>query len=250
MTIQTPLLILLVGIPALGASECTPPPAAVAELKAYLSYVNGLESARSVSEPFTVLNVDGRTFFRLDAPPPGYVPDQRPVYVYDPPRRMPNSLTCPADATWVNCVGDWLAAPASPLIVSGDEKPRFRGEAPKEPTCEFTLDVPAWEPSPDNQQKRKLAAELLQELRDSNSGAEAIYVRDFNTQDPDIWAYVINGDGSPAVQGCFLDPTRVPHCQWHRFGQSPLDWLKQQIMQMPYRLYPPPIGATQVLRAH
>src|SRR5690349_886709 len=102
------LFLLILGLRSMGAAQCSPPGAAVAELKAYLTYENGLGANKPEYESFSVLSIKNRVFFRLNRRPPEFAPGDRPVYVYNPPERMRGSLTCPADATWVNCVGDWV----------------------------------------------------------------------------------------------------------------------------------------------
>jgi hypothetical protein len=242
---QALFLALLLGLRSRGVAQCPPLGPAVAELKAYLTYENGLGANKPKSESFSVLKIGDRVFFRLTRRPPEFARGDRPVYVYDPPERMRGSLTCPADATWVNCVGDWVRNPqGSSAVVTGDQKRHYSGEAPKEPTCEFRLEIPEWKPSPDDAEKKKLAADILQELRNFGyTDLKAVYIRDFNVADPDIWAYVISWSGESYFQGCSFDAKQSPHCYgWHLFGQTPLDSLKKQIMARPYRLYPPPIG--------
>jgi hypothetical protein len=242
---QSVFLALLLGLRSMVAAQCSPPKAAVAELKAYLTYENGLGANKPRSETFSVLEIGNRVFFRLNRRLPDFASGDRPVYVYDPAERTRGSLTCPANATWVNCVGDWVRNPqGSSEVVTGGQKPHYSGEAPKGPTCEFRLQIPEWKPSPDDQEKMKVATELSQEIRSFvDSDAKAIYIRDFNIHDPDIWAYTITDKDRDDFQGCFFDARRSPHCYgWHLFGQTPLDSLKKQIMTRPYRLYPPPIG--------
>lgn len=237
----TAISILLLGLRAAQAEDCTLPEAAKSCLKTYLAYLNGLGNNKARSEVFTGLKIGDHVFFRLMHPPAGYAPGYTEVYIYVPQRRL-DVISCPANATWVNCVADWVRNPQGG-IVSGSEKGHSTAAAPNVSTCEFTLQVPAWKPSAEDERKKKLAAEILQELRDFNyNDARAVYIRDFNLDDPDIWIYVITREGSPAFQGCSFDPMRSPHCGWHLFGQSPLDSLKQQIAERPYRLYPPPIG--------
>ena len=242
---QVLLLAPLLGLRSMVAAQCSPPKAAMAELKAYLKYENGLGAKKPRSEKFLALKIGNRVFFRLNRRQLEFAPGDRPVYVYDPPERMRGSLTCPANATCVNCVGDWVRNPqGSSEVVTGDQKPHYRGEAPKEPTCEFRLDIPEWKPSPDDEEKIKVANELSREIRSFvDSDAKAIYIRDFNIHDPDIWAYTITAKNRDDFQGCFFDVRRSLHCYgWHLFGQTPLDRLKKQIMARPYRLYPPPLG--------
>jgi hypothetical protein len=110
----------------------------------------------------------------------------------------------------------------------------------RQPTCELALEIPAWQPSPDDAPKRKIATDLLKELQGFGyADAKAIYIRDFNVNDSDIWAYIVTRNNGSDFQGCSFDAKRTPHCEgWHRFGQTPLDWLKQKIMDEPYLLYP------------
>jgi hypothetical protein len=71
---------------------------------------------------------------------------------------------------------------------------------------------------------------------------KAIYIRDFNLDDPEIEAHIVDDRDPPYFLGCWFDVARSPHCAWHMFGQSPPESLKRQIMERPYRLYPPLIG--------
>jgi|SRR5579883_664959 hypothetical protein len=236
MRIRAIFVFACVALKAYGAQACPPPSAAIAEVRAYLSYENGLGKGGPQQDQFTSLTVGDRTFFRLNTPPPDFAADSRPVYVYEPGKEMRGYLTCPPDAAWISCVADWLRSTQTAIV--------SRGEQLKGPTCELTVDVPAWRPSPDNRQKRELAGDLLKEIRGFGyADAKAIYIRDFNVNDPDIWAYIITHSGNSEFQACSFNSRRTPHCQgWHGFGQTPVDWLKQKIMEEPYRLYPPPAG--------
>src|SRR5207249_3485213 len=88
-TMRRQVLILapLLGLRSIGAAQCSPPKAAVAELKAYLTYENGLGANKPISETFSVLKIGNRVFFRLSHRPPEFAPGDRPVYVYDPPEK-------------------------------------------------------------------------------------------------------------------------------------------------------------------
>src|SRR5437016_13969819 len=93
---------------------------------------------------------------------------------------------CPTRPTWVNCV----AGMAQGLG-------QVRG-----PACEFTLDVPVWHPSPDDAAKKGVAGEIFQEVQGfGGPDAKAIYIRDFNLNDPEIEIYVIHTNGEPEFLG-------------------------------------------------
>lgn len=108
---------------------------------------------------------------------------------------------------------------------------------------QLTLVVPAWAPSPNNEQKQRLAAELLKELHAEQAPRpKVVYARDFNLSDPEIDFYVVDADGTEEFRGCTFDLTRLPRCWWHGYGQTPVDWLRRNVLARPYRLYPPPMG--------
>ena len=99
------ILLALSLVPAPAAAQCTPPEAAVHKLKAFFAYENGFGANKPVREPFSVLKIGDRVYFRQNNPPPYYDPNSRPVYTYEPGRRI-ETLNCPAGPTWVNCVAE------------------------------------------------------------------------------------------------------------------------------------------------
>jgi hypothetical protein len=105
--------------------------------------------------------------------------------------------------------------------------------------CEYALNVPKWEPSPDSPEKRRLSVELLHEFQNFGfDDAQRIVIRDFNLDDPDITAYIVSHRGKDEFQGCGFTRDKTPHCAWHMFGQSPRSGLKQMVMSRPYQLFP------------
>lgn len=84
MTARTILLALsLAGRPAPAAAQCMPPEAAVEKLKAVLTYENGFGANKPMREPFSVLKIGDRVYFRQNNPPPHYDPNSRPIYTYE-----------------------------------------------------------------------------------------------------------------------------------------------------------------------
>ena len=73
-------------------------------------------------------------------------------------------------------------------------------------------------------------------------GYKAIYMRDFNLNDPNIDIYLLSDKGEAEFQGCDFDPSKKPVCGWHMYGMAPRESLLQNVMDVPYRLFPPPIG--------
>jgi len=105
-------------------------------------------------------------------------------------------------------------------------------------TCSATIDVraiPVWKPSPDGEQKRRLADELRHEIEAQWKGAREIVIRDFNLKDPEITIYVRTPDGE-YFQGGSFHVLREPHCGWHLFGQAPYSSLRKWVFKRPYRL--------------
>jgi hypothetical protein len=228
------------------ASRCAPPEAVVAKLRAYYTYMNGLDHNKPTAESFTVLMMGNRTFLRANNLGPYSDPTILAVHIFEGSQELPG-LTCPAGPMWVNCVADWVLNPhkdEGKVVYGNQPPPRYTAPAPKEPTCEYVLDVPQWKPSPDDEVKARRATEIFRELQDFGySDSKEIHIRDFNLNDPEIEAYIVERDGTREFQGCTFDAARFPHCcEWHGFGQSPVDLLRREIMARPYRLYPAPVG--------
>jgi hypothetical protein len=125
-------------------------------------------------------------------------------------------------------------------VLHGNEEFHYPPAGLTPSVCDFTLNVPRWEPSPDSLEKRRIAAELLREFRSFGYGdAKRIVVRDFNLDDPEITAYIIGRRRREDFQGCTFSRDETPHCSWHRFGQSPLSSLRDTVLSRPYQLFPP-----------
>jgi len=218
------------------AGACLPPAPALDKLKAYLVYQNGLGKNEPRLDTFNVLPMGDWLFFQLETAPTGDAAERTPVYAYRPKAEIVMLSCRPQD--WQNCVREYARS------AEGREAVRERSSAQTTvQTCQFTLSVPPWMPSPDNAAKRKVAAEILGEIRKylAVRHPKTIWLRDFSLDDPDIWMYITTSAYS-GLQGCSFDRARIPHCNWHLFGQTPQDWLRKQIMARPYRLYPPPTG--------
>jgi hypothetical protein len=105
--------------------------------------------------------------------------------------------------------------------------------------CEFTLNVPRWEPSLDDPEKRKIAAELVAEFQKFGyADAKQIVIRDLNLDDPEVTARITGSRDDEEFQGCTFVRQTLPHCTWHLFGQSPRESLRRELMKRPYQIYP------------
>jgi hypothetical protein len=240
--------VLLLACQIVGAAECTPPAGVVARLRTHFRYLNGLEKNVTHDEHFSMATVRGWLFLRQDTVGTNYVPNARPVWVFDGNNGFSeiDGTHCPTDATWVDCVAYWRDHSKDPPHVTSEPPEAYRYP----PThlnvwvCKFTLQVPKWRPSPNTAEKQRIAGKIAKELLDFGyADATVIYVRDFNLDDPDITAYIKDRKGEVRLQGCRFDYTKVPCCWgWHLFGQSPQSWLRHSVMSLPYRVYPPPVG--------
>jgi hypothetical protein len=213
-----------------GASKCAPPAGAVTKLKAYLSYESSVGAGNSGVESFSFAMAGKDALFLQNKPPQYYNEAQRPVYIFRKGSPLFASV-CPIGALWATCA-----------------ETRFR-ESVHEPTntierlgpeCDFEVIIPEWHSSPGSPFKKQVASEVLKELMEFGYVApKEVFVRDFNVNDPELDFYIIDANGEQEVQGCTFDAYDLPHCRWHRFGQSSVPELKRRITARPYRLLPP-----------
>jgi len=163
------------------------------------------------------------TAFYIRDPLSGFSPTIRLVYSFSE-EGFQGYFGCPIAQDWKACVQASF---------------QFAGPHNQPQTCTKTIDlsgIPAWEPSPDSPEKRKVAAELLAEIEAQWSGAQEIVVRDFNLKDPQITIYLKLPDGD-YVQGCSFHAATQPQCTgWHLFGMVPNSKIKQWVFEKPYRL--------------
>jgi hypothetical protein len=208
------------------------------DLRNFFTYENRFIGARM--EHFAVLRMGDTVFFQHNSPPEDYVAGIRPVYVLRDSKVI-DILNCPDDAAWLSCASKWR--PDTGL--SADKNTTNEGAGARA-SCELKLEVPQWVSSPESDEKRQVASELLHEFTDHFATAmfKAVYVRDFNLKDRGIDFYYQLDSGEEAVQGCAFDYNQRPYCTegWHMYGTVTFDSVKQTIMEMPYRLYPAPVG--------
>lgn len=208
-----------------GAAPCNPPPPkqAVERLQGYLSYEAAWESGTYGVKEFDAAVLLGGVLFRSQER--SQLPPGRIVYVIPEGRRI-SSMSCPEAEDWVGCV------------VRGMPQEFPSGSASA--ACSTQIDVPTWRASAATPAKKRLAAELVQELMSGAgySDPKAIYVRDFNMDDPELLFYIVDAEGKDNLQGCHFDASQHPHCGWHLFGQAPVEKLKRDVMARPYKLFP------------
>lgn len=233
---------MMLSIAASCAAQCMPPEPARAKLAAYLEWESGLQPTLRPSGPFSLLQIGKCTAFKMDnrsGYPENLEPRARLVYLYVPGQPLIGTGYL-EPAEWVGWVLEYMREPAN---FSDSMVPQCGAKAPERPPCNLTLEFGPWKPSPDGPEKRKVAREILEELRAyGHTDSKEVYVRDFNVHDPDIWFYIVKPQGESTFEGCDFELDRSRHCWWHLFGQSPAESLKRVIMSRPYRLYPPPVG--------
>jgi hypothetical protein len=205
---------------SLLSGACSPPTEAIDKLRAYLTYENGFRENRKYQQVFRVVQGRGITLFKQESAPAHYEPGYIPVYTYRP-GEMVDVANCPADSTWIQCAAK-------------DDHQGGLGEA-----CKFTVDVDRWKPSPMDEKKAAIAKDIAAEVRDyyRTSPPREIWLRDFNTKDPDVWIRLVTEQGKDEFRGCWFDEARSPRCRWHMFGQSPLESLRHIIMKRPLRVF-------------
>jgi hypothetical protein len=167
------------------------------------------------------------TAFYIAEQLPRDAPGVRLVYYYLD-EALVNAKSCQTEGTWQLCVQQGLA----------QSEINFAGSRPQ--TCSITVDVaaiPPWAPSPDTEQKRRIAADLKREVAHYWGETTELVIRDFNLLDHEIlfWGrYPAGGDGCTR---CWFNWKSTPHCKgWLGFGQTPEEEIKSLIFAQPYRL--------------
>jgi hypothetical protein len=154
----------------------------------------------------------------------GSIPTIRDTYLFDKEDGLRGGGSCPVERNWRACI-EGFAKPAP-----ADERVT---------TCAATIDIrqiAAWEPSPNDKQKRRIARELRHEIEDQWGKAARIVIRDFNLKDNQLTIYMKTEDGDE-YRGCSFHPTRTPHCDgWHLFGQAPISSIRKWIFARPYEI--------------
>lgn len=166
---------------------------------------------------------DGITGFYVQDRLKDFTPAVRLAYVFEG-GGLRGGGTCPVQKDWRECLRSFVKSED----VSGAAD-----------VCEISIDVrsiPAWQPSPDSEAKRRVASELRSEIEGRWPGARKIVIRDFNLEDNQLTMYVKTADGD-VYQGCGFDSAKAPHCEgWHLFGQAPVSQIRKWILERPYRL--------------
>jgi hypothetical protein len=163
------------------------------------------------------------TAFDIREPLRDFATPTRMSYLFDEDG-MNGGGSCPAEQNWAECVEKFTYGDGAGSMVR---------------TCVVTIDIraiPAWKPSPDSPEKRRVAGELRSEIEAKWRGVQQIVIRDFDLRDPQITMYLKMPDGD-YFQGCGFHAGREPHCTgWHLFGQAPLSSIRRWIFEKPYRL--------------
>lgn len=226
------MLLLIASLPALvRGTQCTASPTALARLTSYLSYESTVGRITTGQHRFGFATTDAEDLFLQYEIPARFDQSSRLAYVVAKGKRM-FVTPCPADSKWTQCAQESFQS------FYGRESPNQR-ILPVERTCDLFVTVPKWRPSPNDAQKKKLGSEVLEEfVKFGYHQAKEIYVRDFNINDPELDFYAISANGEQSVHGCDFSSEYTPHCEWHKFGQVPIEQIRKGIMARPYRLFP------------
>jgi hypothetical protein len=121
---------------------------------------------------FSFASIGGDALFRRYGVPQHFDPAQPLVYTY----RDGLSVTvdsCPFDS-WMQCGEERVEERARSHGLSN----RVAGQGTEvERSCDMSITIPVWHPSPDGSLKRRLAAELLNEIMPPDSDFRAVYLR-------------------------------------------------------------------------
>ena len=251
-----------------AGARCNVPERAIAQMTGSAAYQYRDDPSRPQKESYSAVLVGQRWFFRGNNPQDSDSQALRSVSKYEAGKwaSVPD-LRCPVDASWVTCAAAWNPysfLPAnSPMANLREKKP----EPVNTPSCDFEVEVAKWTPSPDDEKKREVAAEILKELLedpqpDSSSTPASgdtrsarvvieprergelrrVYIRDFNLNDPEVHVYFEDSKETWVIRFDF-DSTTKPHMTGGGgYGTVTVESVRDWIMEQPYRLYPPPIG--------
>ncbi|MBZ5496409.1 MAG: hypothetical protein LAP85_08400 [Acidobacteriia bacterium] len=210
-----------------ASTPTCPDPVALERFKYFIAYERmGQEDPwRGLQQIHLNVWQQGRlTGFYMLEEVPGAVSTMRISYLFSEDGPIGGG-SCPAELDWQKCVVKYTYD-------------NYRRGLPIR-RCTTTIDlrtIPLWEPSPDNEEKRRVAAGLRKEIETKWHGVQEIVVRDFNLKDNGITIYMKTRDGD-FFQGCEFHVTDKVHCDsWHSFGMISLPDLKKWIFERPYRL--------------
>jgi len=214
---------------------CAPSREAIARLRGYLAYYYGVDQDFDrKTQKFDVLLVNGREYFRSQDAEPIADPKERWVYIYQAGADW-KVITCPAIDTWKSCEADLLAGTPP----EGVARRIYRQAAANAGSCHIATDVPRWSPSPDGPEKRRLAREILQSLQ-VGSDAKAVYAKDFNVLDPQIFLMVEIEDGEHEFYRCRVVTGKGSRCELGGFGTVSKEDLERVISAHAFQIYPEP----------
>ena len=100
------------------------------------------------------------------------------------------------------------------------------------------------DPKPDSGAPAPVDGRALRAIIEPREHGElrAVYIRDFNLNDPEVHVYFEDSKEKWVIRYGF-DSTTKPHMTvGGGYGTVTLESVRDWIMEQPYRLYPPPIG--------
>ena len=127
-------------------AECRPPRPVVEQLLAKFRYENGFGHNRPYDERFSLVHVGTRYYLRENTVPAKYIPDLRPVLVFEGDKDFAEAQrNCPKGPLWIDCAV-YLSAhandPPFSVVLHGDEKLKYPASGVNASECDFVLRVP------------------------------------------------------------------------------------------------------------
>jgi len=208
-------------------ADC-PDPEALALFKHQVAYEQTEEAPPLKDQGIVHANIwksGAVTGFYVREPLKNFAPTVRMTYLFGEDGLIGGG-TCLLEKDWRECIEQFADRSGS------------RSRSPVA-TCAAIINlrsIPLWEPSVNDEQKRRIASELRREIEAKWHGVQEIVIRNFNLNDPQIVMYLKMTDGN-YYQGCGFHARRAPHCEgWHLFGQVPVSELRTWIFARPYKL--------------
>jgi hypothetical protein len=166
--------------PPAPTPERCPDPAALDLFKYEIAFERTEEAP--TLKGLTVIHTDvwergSVTAFDIRESPPDYPTPVRMAYLFAE-EGMSGGGSCPAEQNWAECVEKFAYGKGAGSTVR---------------TCVATIDlrtIPAWKPSPNSPEKRRVSGELRTEIEARWRGVQQIVIRDFDLRDPEITMYL------------------------------------------------------------
>jgi len=243
----TCIALLLLSYPG-GRGGCELPQPAIDALKHSLAWLKGWYGNDYLTESelkFKVVQRGSRVLWFLRSAEMVF------TYLPDSPDSYFHWSTCrPATGDWTECIKGHLEK--QDLSIGDLLLGRGREPVPVRPEeiCDLTISsatVRPWAPSPEGAEKRAVAAQIREAVKESASywgTVRRVVCNDFNVQDPMLWCVVdiAATSGTSERLLIFADMNMLPESPCHVFRTEEADEYNkpsiEQVLRRPYKLWP------------